>query len=461
MSRVFDAVVIGGGPGGYVCAAQLAKEGRSVALVERSALGGTCLNRGCIPTKTLLHGAEVLDEVKKAQNWGVRFGEAEVDRAAMLARKEEVVQTLRQGVEQMLSSAGVTVLEGEGFVPAPGRVRVTLADGTTEELETQDIVAAVGSVPAAPPIPGMDLPGVVTSDQILAQLPQAESLVIIGGGVIGMEFASLYTSLGTKVTVLEGMARILPPLDREIGQSLAMLMKKRGAEIVTGAMVESITQGEGQLCCAYTAKGKAAVASGDVVLVAVGRRSLAPSVFAPEIPLTYEKGRVAVDGHMESSVPHIYVIGDAAAGYPQLAHAASEQGLAAAAAIAGKEFATDLHLVPSCVYTQPEIASVGLTEAEAKEQGLTVHVGKYPTSANGKSLLTGQERGFIKLVADENNVLLGAQLMCARATDMVGELALAVAQKLTVDQVAALIRPHPTFEEAIGEAARLCASKKK
>lgn len=460
MSRAFDVVVIGGGPGGYVCAAQLAKEGRSVALIERGDLGGTCLNRGCIPTKTLLHAAEVLDEAKKAQSWGVHFSQAEIDPAAMLSRKEEVVQTLRQGVEQMLSSAGVTVLRGDGFVTAPGQVRVTGPEGETEQLQAGDIVVAAGSVPAAPPIPGMDLPGVVTSDQILSQLPQAQSLVIIGGGVIGMEFASLYASLGTKVTVLEGMARILPPLDREIGQSLAMLMKKRGAEIVTNAMVERIVQDGSQLCCAYSVKGKACTATGDAVLVAVGRRSLAQSVLAPELSVTYEKGRVVVDSHMESDVPHIYVIGDAAAGYPQLAHAASAQGLAAAAAIAGKAFDTDLALVPSCVYTQPEIASVGLTEAEAKERGLTVHTGKYPTSANGKSLLTGQERGFIKLVADENNVLLGAQLMCARATDMVGELALAAAQKMTVDQVAAMIRPHPTFEEAIGEAAMICAAKK-
>lgn len=460
MRRKFDVAVIGGGPGGYICAARLGKAGKTVALVERSELGGTCLNRGCISTKTMLHGADLLDEVKKAEAWGVRFGPAEVDYSALLARKEEVVRTLRQGVEQLMKSSGVMVIQGEGFVSAPGEVQVTAPDGTREVLQVGDIVAAAGSVPAVPPIPGIRLPGVLTSDQMLDQLPKVKRLVIIGGGVIGMEFASLYTSLGASVTVLEGMARILPPLDREIGQSLTMLMKKRGVEIVTGVMVESITQADGQLCCSYTAKGKAGTASGDVVLAAVGRRSNAASVLAPELAVSYEKGRAVVNERMETAVPHLYVIGDAAAGYPQLAHAASAQGLGAAAAILGQDFGTDLNLVPSCVYTQPEIASVGLTEAEAKEQGLTVHVGKYPTSANGKSLLTGQERGFVKLVADENNVLLGAQLMCARATDMVGELALAVAQKLTVDQVAALVRPHPTFEEAVGEAAEICAAKK-
>ncbi len=461
MIQEFDAVVIGGGPGGYVCAEQLAKYGLSTALVERGLIGGTCLNRGCIPTKTLLCAADLMDEVKKAAEWGVSFGPALVDREALLTRKEEVVSALRDGVSSMLAAAKVTVIEGTGRVPAPGQVEVTAADGTVTELKTKDIVAAVGSAPAKPPIPGIDLPGVLTSDDILRDLPQAERLVIIGGGVIGMELASFYLSTGTAVTVLEGMPRILPTMDREIGQSLSMLMKKRGAEIVTGAMVETITQTDGKLACAYTVKGKPAVAEGDLVLVAVGRRPLTADLFAPEIPVEFVKGRAVVDGSMQSSVPHIYVIGDAADGYPQLAHAASAQGLAAAAAIAGKPFMTDLKLVPGCVYTQPEIASVGLTEAEAKEQGIAVHVGKYPTSANGKSLLTGQERGFIKLVADENDVLIGAQLMCARATDMVGELALAIAQKMTAAQAAALIRPHPTFEESIGEAAGICTGKMK
>lgn len=459
MRQEFDVVVIGGGPGGYVCAEQLAKYGLSTALVEKDALGGTCLNRGCIPTKTLLHAGELLDEVEKTKTWGLSFGAPTIDRSALLTRKEEVVGALRQGVEKMLSGAKVTVFQGEGYVPEAGIVRVTGADGEVTELQTKDIVAAVGTIPAMPPIPGIDLPGVITSDHILNELPEVERLIIIGGGVIGMELASLYLSLGTQVTVLEGMARVLPSMDREFGQSLTMLMKKRGAQIVTDAMVEQITLEDGQLSCHYTAKAKPGVATGDRVLIAVGRRSLLPNLFAPELEIACNRGRAVVDKQMRSSVEHIYVIGDCADGYPQLAHAASAQGLAAAAAIAGQSFDIDLNLVPGCVYTQPEIASVGITEAEAKEQGIAVHIGKYPTSANGKSLLTGQERGFIKLVADENDVLIGAQLMCARATDMIGELALAIDQKMTAAQVGALIRPHPTFEESIGEAAKICAEK--
>lgn len=456
----FDAIVIGGGPGGYVCAAKLAQAGKKTALIEKTALGGTCLNRGCIPTKTLLHAAELLEEAKKAASAGIHIEGATVDYPALRQRKQEVVQQLTSGIEKMLSAAKVTVIAGNGYVPKAGQVQVTDAEGTGTLYTAQDIVVAVGSEPAMPPIVGLDLPGVMTSNDLLQDIPQLNSLVVIGGGVIGMEFASLYASLGTKVTVLEGQARILPPLDREIGQSLAMLMKKRGVTIVTNAMVQRVEQTEqNTLCCHYMVKEKEEMVAGQRVLVSVGRKSLASGVLAPELPIAYERGRVQVDENMQSSVPHIYVIGDAAAGYPQLAHAASAQALDVVAAITQQSFETDLHLVPSCVYTSPEIASVGMTEAEAKSAGIHPHIGKYPMTANGKSLLTEQERGFIKLVADENGVLLGAQLMCARATDMIGELTLAIANGLTEEQVASMIRPHPTFEEGIGEALSACIRK--
>lgn len=459
MEQTYDAVVIGGGPGGYTCAAQLAKYGRKTALVERGLLGGTCLNRGCIPTKTFLHTASVLEEMEKCRAWGLSCGAASLDQAALLARKEEVTGQLRRGVAQLLDCAGVTRLEGTARVTAPGRVEVELNEGGALSLSAGDVVAAVGSKPALPPIPGCDLPGVVTSDQILEAFPVLSRLTVIGGGVIGVELASLYAALGTRVTILEGCPRILPGLDREIGQSLSMQLKKRGVQIAAGAVVERIERDAEGLRCTYREKNAEAAICSDAILVAVGRAPLAQALFSPAVPVAFDRGRVEVDGHMQSCVPHLYVIGDAAAGYPQLAHAASEQGLAAAAHIAGRPWSTDLHLVPSCVYTAPEIASVGLTEAEAKAAGRAVRVGKAVTSANGKSLLTGQERGFVKLVAGEDQVLLGAQLMCARATDMVGELALAIARGVTVGELAALVRPHPTFEEVIGEAARACLGK--
>ena len=459
MNTRFDAVVIGGGPGGYVCAERLAKYGLSTALVENRQLGGTCLNRGCIPTKVLLHAAETVEQAKKAAAFGISFENIRLDRACLLERKNEVTSSLRGGIAQLMKTAGVTVFEGTGFVPRPSTVIVTGPDGSVTELEAGDIVAAVGSVPTTLPIPGGGLPGVVTSDEILDELPDIKNLVIIGGGVIGVELASYYLAAGARVTILEGMQRLLPTMEKELGQNLSMIMKRAGAEIVTGAAVESITSENGTLTAHYSVKGKPGEAAGDTVLVAVGRRSLAPAVFAAELQVELDRGRAMVDGRMRSSVPHIYVIGDAAAGGAQLAHLASAQGLAAAAAIAGRTFDTRLDLVPGCVYTSPEIASVGLTESEARERGIAVLTAKYPMSANGKSRLTMQERGFIKLVCDDSGVLVGAQLMCVRATDMIGELALAIARGLDVSAVSSLIRPHPTFEEGIGDAAALLAAK--
>ena len=454
----FDVVVIGGGPGGYVCAAECAKLGKKTALVEKDALGGTCLNRGCIPTKSLLHAAELYTEISRGEEFGVKAENISVDFAKLKARKNEVILSLRAGIEMMLKGAKVTVFKGEGFVPEAGKVLVKTSEAE-EVLACKDIVIATGSVPARPPIKGLDLPGVLTSDDLLENVPALESLVIIGGGVIGLEFATLYSQLGTKVTVIEGLPKILATMDKDISSSLTLQMKKQGVEIVTGAMVGSVEEAAGQLKCVYTVKGEEKETLGQAVLVAVGRKVELNKVFAEGLVPDLERGRAIVDEKMQSSIPHVYVIGDAANGYPQLAHAASAQGLVVASAISGLESKINLKLVPGCVYTSPEIASVGLTEAEAKEQGLAVHVGKVPTGSNGKSVLTNQERGFVKVLADDEGKLIGAQLYSARATDMVGELALAIANGLSEVDAASVIRPHPTFEEMLGEALAVSVQK--
>lgn len=448
----FDIAIIGGGPGGYNAAEKAAKAGFQVVLFEKEDLGGTCLNRGCIPTKTVLHTAELYRQVKEGAALGIASDGLRVDMALLRQRKEQVSTQLRDGIAGLLKANGITLIPGTGRITAPGTVEVTDGAGTTA-YEAENIVVATGSRPVLLPIPGADLDGVYTSDQMLEKLPKLENLTIIGGGVIGVELATAYSSLGTQVTLLEAADRILPLMDREIAQYLGMALKKQGVQIFAGAKVTGITPWEGQLRCGFTtSKGAEAFADAEAVLLSVGRRPNTDEVFAGDLGISLERGRVLVDGTMKAA-PGIYVIGDAAAGRPQLAHAASAQGLAAAAAIAGEAFETDLDLIPSCVYTSPEIAAVGITEGEAKAKGIPVKTGKFLMGGNGKSLISGEERGFIKVITDEQDVLLGALLYCARATDIVGELALAISRKLTIHQISSLIRPHPTVEEAVGEAA--------
>ena len=448
-----DVIIIGGGPGGYECAIRLSQYGKKVVLVERGQLGGTCLNRGCIPTKTILHTADLYHRIQEGSSIGICAKELSLDYDALRTRKEQVSGQLRDGIAGLLKANGVTVVEGTGYISAPGTVEITDAQGTVTICNAENIVAAVGSRPVLLPIPGADLEGVYTSDRILKELPELESLTIIGGGVIGVEMACAYSQLGTQVTILEAAEHILPLMDREISQYLGMALKKQGVSVFAGAKVSGIRREDGKMFCDFTdSRGNVQESASDAVLLSVGRRPNTDRVFSENLGITLERGRAVVDETM-CAVPGIYVIGDAAAGYPQLAHAASAQGMAVAAAIAGEPFDTDLHLVPSCVYTTPEIASVGLTETEAKAKGIPVKTGKFLMGGNGKSLISGEERGFIKILETEDGKLAGALLYCAHATDMIGELALAMSQGLSVHQLASVIRPHPSVEEAVGEAA--------
>ncbi|MDO5426117.1 MAG: dihydrolipoyl dehydrogenase [Eubacteriales bacterium] len=450
MAEQYDLIVIGAGPGGYLSAAKAAGKGMKIALVEAGELGGTCLNRGCIPTKTIMHSTELFQEMKNCGQIGIHVGALSCSMDEVQARKETVLEQLRQGIAMQLKKAKVTVYHGKGQITGPHAVEVN-----GETLAAERILITTGSVPAMPPIPGIDLPGVMNSDELLAKGdPIPERLVIIGGGVIGMEFASIYQALGTQVTVIEALDRILATLDKEIGQSLKMLMKKRGVDIHTGAKVERIERTEClQVTC--TEKEKALTVEADAVLVAVGRRAFTEGLLGPGVELAMDRGKICVDEHFQTSVPGIYAAGDCIGGI-QLAHVASAEAINAVCYMNGEGPEQDLAVVPSCVYTNPEIASVGLSAEEAKAAGRTVLTSKYPMSANGKSLLSGQERGFIKVVADpETHQVLGAQMMCARATDMISEFGTAIRNGLTLEQMGAVIRPHPTFSEGISEAVML------
>lgn len=462
MEHQYDLVVIGAGPGGYLAALKAAKLGKRVAVVEQQDLGGTCLNRGCIPAKTLLHTSGLYREIRGAGGFGIRCGEPELDVQALWQHKDTVVQGLRDGIAQGFVKQKVTLYNGTGVVTAPETVEVKAVDGTISRLSSANILIATGSRPAALPIPGADLEGVVNSDYVLdgnrlggKADDQFERLVIIGGGVIGMELATVYSDLGSQVTVLEAMDRILPGMDKEISQNLKMIMKKRGVDIHASSVVKEITKTEGGLLCRYEEKGRLVEAEADGILISVGRKPNTEHLFAEEMKgrIETERGYLNVDEHYQTGIPGIYAVGDVIGGI-QLAHMATAEGYHAVEHMFGLPFSQNLSVIPSCVYTDPEIACVGISADEAKAAGLEVHTGKYIMSVNGKSVLTKQERGFIKLVAETGTgKLLGAQLMCARATDMIGELGLAITKDMTAADVAAVVMAHPTFGEGVGESA--------
>ena len=434
----FDIAIVGGGPGGYTAAEEAAARGLSVVLFERDLVGGTCLNRGCIPTKALLHDAAP----------GASF-------EAIHARKQAVVTQLRGGIEKLLKQRKVTVVRGQATIVSPGVVE---CDG--QNYEARDIVVATGSVPATIPIPGVDLPGVYSSNDLLeGEGVPLSSLVIIGGGVIGVEFATVYAQLGAQVTILEATERILPPLDREIAQRVTMHLKKRGVAVEASARVVGIQGEPGTLTVHYVdRRGNNREAEAEGVLIACGRRANTEGLFSPGIAPELARGALVCDADGRTSVEHLWAIGDVVAGNIQLAHVAEAQARNVVAAICGDEPPVDLAIVPSCVYTSPEVASVGLAESEAKAQGIKVRVGKSLTGANGKCLVEGSESGYVKLVVSaETGAILGAQLVCPRATDLVAELALAISLGCTARQLAAVIHPHPTVSELISSAARALA----
>ena len=451
--KEYDLIVIGAGPGGYEAAFEAADLGMKTALVEKENLGGTCLNHGCIPTKSLLHAAELYRQTREAALFGLTVENPGYDPVKMQERKCQVVSSLRQGIEATAKKKKVDVFRGTGTLSGEGRV-IVRAGGDEEMLQAGNVLLAAGSRPAVPPIPGVDFPCVLTSDELLEWDRKIDRLVIIGGGVIGVEFASLYASLGTAVTVIEAMPQLLPNLDREIAQSLKMLLKKRGVTVCTGAKVAAIRQREnGGLLCEYDA-GKAETAEADVVLVCVGRRPFTEGLFAEGAAPAMERGRILVNAHWETSLPHVYAVGDVTGGF-MLAHAAAAAGRSAVRHMAGLAPCADMRYIPSCVYTEPEIACVGYTADEAKAAGIDADSRKAVMSANGKTVLTGAERGYIRVVFEkQSGRLLGAQMMCERATDMISGFTQALCSGLTVGDLSRVIRPHPTFSEAVSDALR-------
>lgn len=456
----YQLIVIGAGPGGYTAALRAAKLGLHTAIVERREVGGTCLNRGCIPTKTLLHASQVYSDAAEGARMGVHAGNISYDMGEIFAYKRSVSDKLRQGIHALLKGAKVDVVEGTAQITAPGEVTVTAPDGAAVQYTAERILAATGSVNVRPPIPGLELPGVMTSDELLEGTDKPyESLVIIGGGVIGVEFATFYSNLGCRVTLVEGMANLLPMMDRELGQNLAQILKKKGVEVLTSAMVQSLEPAEGGLCVHLRQKDKDVAVTGEKVLCAIGRRAYFDGLFAPEMMPSLNGKRLLVDENYQTSIPGVYAIGDASSAV-QLAHVAAAQGTDCVERMCGSKGTTDLRVIPSCIYSAPEIAVVGLTEAEAKEQGIPAVSGKCTLFSNARTIIEDPGRCFMKLVGrTDTREIIGAQLMCQHASDMISQISTAMVNHLTAEQLLSVMRPHPSFEEAMAEAVENLISK--
>ena len=456
----YQLIVIGAGPGGYTAALRAAALGLHTAVVECREVGGTCLNRGCIPTKTLLHASQVYRDAVDGAGMGVHAAGATFNMEEIFAFKRSVSEKLRGGIHSLLKSAKVDLIEGVGRIAAPGEVDVTAADGAVKRYTAERILIATGSVNVRPPIPGLELPGVMTSDELLEGSDRLyDSLVIIGGGVIGVEFATFYRNLGCAVTLVEGMDRLLPNMDRELGQNLQQILKKQGVEVLTNAMVQSLEQTGDGLSVHLLQKGAEKTVTGEKVLCAIGRRAYWDGVFAEGMAPACRGKSLLVDENYQTSIPGVYAIGDASS-VVQLAHVAAAQGTACVERMCGVADHVDLNVIPSCIYSTPEIAVVGVTEAEAKEQGIPAVAGKCTMFGNARTVIEDPGRCFMKLVAHaETHEILGAALMCQHASDMISQISAAMVNRQTVEDLRRVMRPHPSFEEAMTEALDNLAAK--
>jgi dihydrolipoamide dehydrogenase len=442
----FDVAIIGGGPGGYVAAIRAAQLGARVALVEKDRLGGACLHRGCIPTKALLRTAEALLESKHASTVGVAVNDATVDFAAMMAWKKRAVAQQADELEKLIAWRKIAVFRGEGRLVGPDSIKVG-----DELLAAGKIIIATGSLPSRLSIPGANLPGVLTSDQILELDAMPESLVVIGAGVVGCEFASIFSALGARVTVLEILPRILPPVDEEIARRFQQILRSQGVTIHTKASLQEIRAQDDRLRLLFALGEEQQEVVADRVLMAVGHRPSSDALEAAGLAL--RDGSVTVNDRLETSVDNVYAAGDVLGLY-MLAYVASYQGIIAAENALGGSRQADYRAVPTCVFTLPEIASVGLREEEARAQGVSYKVSRFPFSALARAQLLGQPLGLVKLICEEpSGRLLGVHILGPRATDIIGEGVLALRMGATAQDLAHTMHGHPSLPEAIYEAA--------
>lgn len=446
----YDLVVIGAGPGGYVAAIRAAQLGMKVAIAEKDACGGTCLNYGCIPTKALYKNAEVVDELQHAGDFGISLKGYDIDMKKVQARKAKIVKTLSGGVEFLLKGNKVDLVKGAAKILAPGKVDV---DGKV--LETKKILIASGSKSSKPPIKGIDNPGVITSKEALEMDRVPGKIVIIGGGVIGIEFAGIYRAFGAEVTVVEFMPKIIPAVDKEITDRLQKLLEKKGIAFMVGTKVEAIDKSGKALSVTVDKDGAKSTLPCDQVLVSTGRELDIEGLNLDGLGVKYDRKGVKVDENYQTSVPGIYAIGDVT-GRVMLAHVASEEGKVCVERMNGEDAQVDYDLIPSAIFTFPDVATVGLSEEQAKERGLDYEVGKFQFSGNGKALTMNSGDGMVKvIVSKDKQRILGVHILGPNASDLLTEAVLAMRGEFTVEEAANTMHGHPTLSEAFEEALTL------
>jgi len=452
-STHYDVAVIGAGPGGYVAAIRASQLGAKVAIVEKQYLGGTCLNVGCIPSKAMLHIAEVLHEFESFEDLGIHVSQPPTfDMSKAVAYKDKVVKRMTSGVGTLMKSNNVDVFDGLGTVDASRNVIVTKNDGSQEQFNAEKIILATGSVPLLPPFPGIDGKNVINSDTCWNLPKTPESIICVGGGVIGVELACMFNALGSKVTIVEMLPNILAPVDDEVRKLLVRILSRRGIEIVTGAKVESIADdGNLKKVIASSEKGEQSF-SGEYVLIAVSRVANTSGLeHLMEQGLDNDRGRIRVNEKMETNLPGIYAIGDLVHG-AGLAHVASMEGEVAADNAMGHETKMDYNVVPNPIYTFPEVAFIGLTEAQAKEKYPEARVERFPWTAIGKAVAIGETDGFTKVILGKYDEILGAHIIGPDATNLISEYSVAMRSELTADEIIETIHPHPTLSEGLREA---------
>ncbi len=454
MSQAYDLIVIGSGPGGYVAAIRASQLGMKTAVVERESLGGVCLNWGCIPTKALLKSAEVMNYLHHAQDYGLNAEHVSHDFDKVIGRSRDVANGMSKGIEFLFRKNKIDALMGDGSVTVDRKVKVTDKDGNATAYEAKHIIIATGSRARSLPHIQIDGEKVIGYREAMTLPKQPQKLIVMGSGAIGMEFAYFYHNMGTEVTAVEYLDRVLPREDEEVSSQMARIYKKMGVKVMTSAEVTAVdTSGDGVVATVKTKKGEEKLEA-DILLSAVGIVANIENLGLGNLGVKVEKGKVVVDEFYRTSTPGIYAIGDVTDG-PALAHVASHEGIICVEKIAGMDIEPlDYGNIPSCTYCQPEVASVGMTEADAKREGYEIKVGKFPFSASGKASASGKKEGFVKVVFDAKyGEFLGAHMIGASVTDMIAEVVVARKLETTGHEIIKAVHPHPTMSEAVMEAA--------